>query len=161
MFAIRPRFIAVMLHSVYALGLLGFLVAVVSLSIGRLPTLVVGELFLLPWTLGFLALWWHLLKRSGMGEGLVSPRHKLANGVVLGLAIIIITGSFFYLGPLVGISMMVLATLAGAVIAVRQLAIQRKAGMWWPTTSTGVWIGIVAGLYAISVLIASAAPNLR
>jgi hypothetical protein len=160
MFAIHPRFTAVILHPTYALGLFGFFAAVFPLSLGRMPTLVVGELFLLPWTVGFLALWWHLSKQSGARTHITSPGRKLATGVGIGLSSIIVASLFFYLGRLVGLPIVALATLVGIVVAAQRLATQRKSGTWWPTTSTGVWVGIIAGSYAMIVLIASAAPNL-
>jgi hypothetical protein len=160
MLAVHPRFAAIMLHPIYALGLFGFFAAIFPLSLGRILTLMIGELFLLPWTGGFLALWWSLLKRSGISARILSPRRKLAQGAALGIIIFVVTGSFFYLGLLVGLLVMVLTAVAGAIVIRRRWMLLQKVGLWWPTTSTGAWVGIVAGLYVTAVLIASASPNL-
>lgn len=161
MAVVRRRFIAVVLHPIYALGSFGLLVVALALSRGLIG-IIAGELFLVVWTVVCLAWWWWLLKRSGFIGRIDAPRRKLATAAAWTLLVFLVEGWLLPRYYSIDLPVMLLTVVVGADVANRRLRVQRASGFgaWWPTTSTGVWLGIVAGLYTTILIVVNLLPSL-
>jgi hypothetical protein len=153
-----PRLTVILLHPLYAAALVGYIALVPPLlQVGGILLFTIDAVVVGAGALLFIIGWSAITRRSGLVEDAPAASRRFAIGATAGGVVTLFEGLLLITQPLVG-AIVLATTLGGLAIGAGTYGYGAKtrvagpAAPWWPTTSSGLWFGVLSAL-ALGVLL--------